>query len=60
MPFAARAVSYEMLEKEEEKERQRQERNMNVFNYEYLVKNNIFGCRRWVKKIDYQYFGKYL
>ena len=60
MPFPARAVSHEMLEKEAEKEQQIKERNMNIYNLEYLIKNNILGCRRWVKEIDYQYFGKYL
>lgn len=60
MPFAARAVSQELLEKEELEAEKIKERNMNIYNYEYFVKNNLLGCRRWVKEIDYKHFGKYL
>lgn len=60
VPFQARAVSYEGMIKEKEQEKIDAERNMNPYTWEYLIKNNVLGCRKYVKRIDYEYFGKYL
>lgn len=59
MPFPARAVSHEMLLEEEDLEKEKKVRNMNPFTYEYLIKNDMLGCRKWAKKVDLKYFGKY-
>lgn len=60
MPFKARAVNQSLLEEEAKKEEEMIERNMNPYTYEYMIKNNMLGCHKYVKKIDYKYFGKYL
>lgn len=60
MPLKARAVSQELLLKDEQKEKEINEQNMNPYTWEYMIKNNMCGCRKYVKKIDYEYFGKYI
>ncbi len=60
MPFEARAVSHEMLMEEAATEKVNVERNMNLYTWEYMIKNNMLGCRKYAKKIDYVFFGKYL
>jgi len=60
VPFQARPVCYEDLIKEKQQEKIDAERNRNPYTWEYLIKNNLLGCRKYVRRIDYEYFGKYL
>lgn len=60
MPFEAKAVSQELLLKDEQKQKEVKEQNMNPYTWEYMIKNNMAGCRKYVRKIDYMYFGKYI
>ena len=59
LPFPARAVSREMLEKEQEEEQRKIKENVNPFTFEYCVKNNIFGCKISLSKYDQIWHGKY-
>lgn len=59
MPFKARAVSQEMLLEEERFEAEKKIQNMNPYTYEYMIKNNMLDCRKWIKLIDFKHFGKY-
>lgn len=59
LPFPARVVNHEMLLAEERLEEEKKMKNMNPYTYEYLIKNNMLGCQRWIKLLDFKYFGKY-
>lgn len=59
MPFNAKAVSYESMLRDEQKEKNFKEMNMNPYTWEYMIKNDLLGCRKYTKKIDFCYFGKY-
>lgn len=59
LPFPARAVSHEMLQKEKEKELEREKANTNRYTFKYLVQNNFGGCHKWLRPIDHKLFGKF-
>lgn len=59
LPFPARAVSHETLLAEERLEEEKKMKNMNPYTYEYIIKNNMMYCRKWIKLIDFRYFGKH-
>lgn len=59
LPFKADVVSQEMLEQEQEANRKLVEDNVNPFSFEYCVKNNMLGCRKWVSPYDYVWFNKF-
>lgn len=60
LPFKARAVSHEMLEKEKEEQKKRDESNVNPYAMKYVIQNNLSGCHRWLSPYDHKWFGKYL
>lgn len=60
MPFEAKAITQEMLEEEARLEKEMEELNENRYTHKYLIQNNFLGIKRWTKKIDYKYFGKYM
>lgn len=60
MPFAARPVSQELLDEEAKKEQDDEMRNTNPYTYEYMIKNNMLGCRKYARRIDYFHFGKFI
>lgn len=59
LPFAARAVSHEMLMQEAKQEKENEERNLNPFTMKYVIQNNLGGCHRWLSPVDHKWFGKY-
>ena len=59
MPFAARAVSQEMLEAEEEQQVRDEQRNLNMFTFKHCLDNNLGGCNWWASPYDYKWYGKY-
>lgn len=59
LPFPARSVSQEILDKEEEMEAEREKRNVNPLTFKYLLDNNFCDIKRWCGPYDYKWFGKY-
>lgn len=59
LPFPARAVSHEILEKEKWDEYNLEHNNKNPYTFKYLAQNNFGGCHKWLRPIDHKLFGKY-
>jgi len=59
LPFKADVVSQQILEEEKKQEAEEPNRNLNPFTFEYCVKNNFTGCRKWLSPYDYMWYGKY-
>lgn len=59
LPFNADVVSQEILEEEQKREAEEPNKNLNPFTFEYCVKNNLTGCRKWLSPYDYIWYGKY-
>lgn len=59
LPFKAIAVSQEILDKMKKQEGDDEKNNLNPYTMKYLIQNNIGGCHRWIKPIDFKHFGKY-
>jgi large subunit ribosomal protein L16 len=60
LPFKARAVSYDLLEKEKVREKELEETNLNPYTMKYVIQNNLGGCHRWLSPVDHKWFGKHL
>ena len=59
LPFKAEAISQEIIEKEQKRIKYEEENNLNPFSFEYCIKNNMMGCRKWASPYDYLWFGKH-
>lgn len=59
LPFPARAVSHEMLEKERERKEELERINLNPYTFKYVTQNNLSGCHKWLRPIDHKQFGKF-
>ncbi|XP_046997600.1 39S ribosomal protein L16, mitochondrial [Schistocerca americana] len=60
LPFKAKVVSHEMLQKMKEDEERREKENMNPYTFKYVIQNNMGGYRKWLSKADYKWYGKYV
>lgn len=60
LPFEAKPVSQEMLEKMEEEEKWKEENNKNYFTMKYIIQNNMGGCHKMLSPYDHKWYGKYL
>ncbi|XP_012543065.1 39S ribosomal protein L16, mitochondrial [Monomorium pharaonis] len=60
LPFKARAVSQEILDKEAAKEKWLEENNQHLWTWKYMVQNNMLGCHTWISPFDKFWFNKYL
>ncbi|CAB3359754.1 Hypothetical predicted protein [Cloeon dipterum] len=60
LPFKARAVSHEMLNKEKEKEIEDAKRNINPYTMEFVIRNNMGGVQNWISPFDRKWFCKYV
>lgn len=60
LPFRAKAVSFEMMKEEEEKAKQLAELNINPYTAEYVIKNNMGGCHKWISRYDKKWFFQYV
>lgn len=60
LPFDAKAISQQELEKEEEAVRELESRNINRHTWKYIIQNNMGGCRLEMKPIDMKYFRKHV
>ncbi|XP_031844378.1 large ribosomal subunit protein uL16m [Nomia melanderi] len=60
MPFAARAVSQEILDTIAARKKQIEVENQNPFTWKYIIQNNMLGCHRWISKYDRRWFNEYM
>lgn len=56
LPFKARAVSKEMLEKDQLDNQLKVDNNLNRWTAKYVIMNNMSGCHRWLRPRDHHYF----
>lgn len=59
LPFKARAVSHEMLEKEAKDEIEKEKLNTNPYTMKYVIQNNLGGFHRYLSPWDHKWFGKH-
>lgn len=59
LPFEAKAVSQEILDKEAIKEKWLEENNQHFWTWKYMVQNNMLGCERWISPVDKEWFNKH-
>lgn len=60
LPFKARAVSHEMLEKEEKERKEKEAANINPYTMKYVIQNNLGGIHRFLSPVDHKWFGEYI
>nr|CAG4635059.1 EOG090X0DE4 [Alona affinis] len=59
LPFKAIATSYEKMEEEKVLEKELEAKNINPYTAEYVIRNNMGGCHRWISRYDKLWFFKY-
>lgn len=60
LPFKAKAVSQEIMDKDAAKEKWLEENNQHSWTWKYMVQNNMLGCYRWISPSDQKWFNKHL
>ncbi|KAM3963384.1 mitochondrial ribosomal protein L16 [Aphomia sociella] len=60
LPFAAEAVSQEIMEKKALDVKLKEENNKNHFTMKYIIQNNMGGCHRMLSPFDHVWYGKHL
>ncbi len=60
LPFRAMAISKDLMERLDAEERRLEEVNENPYTFEWLVRNNIFDCQRFLSPRDQKLFGRFL
>lgn len=59
LPFEAEPISQEIMDKEKEYEEYVKENNLNPFSFEYCLKHNMLGIRKWASPYDYIWHNKH-
>ncbi|KAG8035253.1 hypothetical protein G9C98_001743 [Cotesia typhae] len=60
MPFEAKAITHEMIERERIEEETLEETNLNPWTWKYIIQNNLTGCHNWITPSDKLWFCKHL
>lgn len=60
MPFKAKAVSQEILDRDAAREKWLEENNQHFWTWKYMVQNNMLGCQNWISPVDKRWFNKYV
>ncbi|CAL1679622.1 unnamed protein product [Lasius platythorax] len=60
LPFKAKAISQEILDKNAAKEKWMEENNQHLWTWKYMIQNNMLGCHKWISPFDRRWFNKYL
>lgn len=60
LPFKAKAINQEDLDKEAARKKWKEENNLHPWTWKYMVQNNMLGCQRWISPVDKYWFNKYL
>ncbi|XP_011873521.1 PREDICTED: 39S ribosomal protein L16, mitochondrial [Vollenhovia emeryi] len=59
LPFEAKAVNQEILDRHAAKEKRLEENNQHLWTWKYMVQNNMLGCNRWISPVDKLWFNKH-
>lgn len=60
LPFKAKATSYDLMIQERQREKELEALNINPYTAEYVIKNNMGGCHKWLSKYDKKWFWKHV
>jgi len=60
LPFEAIAVNKDLLERLNKEEKRLQEANENPYSFEWMVRNNVFDCQRYLSPYDQKWFGRFV
>lgn len=60
LPFEAIAVNKDLLDRLNKEEARLQELNENPYTFEWMVRNNIFDCQRFLSPYDSKWFGRFV
>lgn len=60
LPFKAKPVSQELLEKMKQKEIELEQNNINPYTLKYIIKNNMGKCHLWISPYDRKWFMKHM
>ena len=60
LPFKAKAVSYEIMQKEAAEKRRKEAANINPYTFKYIVQNNLGESHLWVSPYDRKWFGEHM
>lgn len=59
LPFKARVVSRESLEKLNAEEERLEQINQNPFTFKYGADNNLLGIQKWLSPYDFLWYNKF-
>lgn len=59
LPFRAKVYSQETLQEHLKDVEYIEKNNLNPYTMEYVIKNNMSGCQRWISVYDFKWLGKY-
>lgn len=60
LPFECIAVNQDLLNRLNAEEERLREANENPFSFEWMVRNNMFDCQRYLSPYDQKFFGKFV
>ena len=60
LPFEAISVNKRLLDRLNEEEKRLEETNENPYTFEWMIRNNMFDCRRYISPRDKLWFGKFV
>lgn len=60
LPIDAMVINQHTLEELKKEEEEIKAKNVNPFTFEYVVKNNMRGCKKWTSPYDEIWYGKYI
>lgn len=60
LPFRAAFVTHEQLEEQRLYKERLKKQNMNPYDFEYVVKNNLGGCKNWCSPYDCFWYGEHI
>lgn len=60
LPFEAIAVSQDLLDRLNAEEKRLEETNENPYTFEWIIRNNMFDCQRYVSPRDLKWFGRFV
>jgi len=60
LPFEAIAVTKELLDNIKAEEKRLEELNENPYTFEWMVRNNMFDCQRFLSPYDQKWFGRFV
>ncbi|XP_059141144.1 large ribosomal subunit protein uL16m-like [Physella acuta] len=60
LPFRTRIVSHGSMKRRENREKYIEANNVNPFTFKYCADNNVLGCKKFLNRYDFMWYGKYL